>query len=102
MATLKWSVQSAEDLELIYDYITVDSPFYARVQIERVLKVVRRLAAFPESGRTLPEFPNRPYRETIIGSYRCIYRYDRGTGIIMIVTILHGSRLLVDEMLTDT
>ncbi len=102
MATLKWSLKSAEELESIYGYIAEDSPFYARVQVEKVIKGVRRLADFPGSGRTLPEFPHLPYREMIIGSYRCIYRHDSISGIIMIVTIVHGSRLLAVEMLADT
>ena len=101
MAKLKWSQKSAEDLELIHDYIATDSPFYARVQIERIFKGVERLRDFPQSGRSLPEFPLLPYRELIIGSYRCIYRFDAISGIIMMVTVVHGSRLLKDEMLSE-
>lgn len=101
MAKLKWSRKSAEDLEAIHDYIATDSPFYARVQIERIFKAVERLADFPESGRPLPEFPQLPYRELIIGSCRCIYRYDGNAGNVIMVTVVHGSRLLIDVMLPE-
>jgi plasmid stabilization system protein ParE len=63
--------------------------------------VVERLTDFPASGRPLPEFPQLPYRELIIGSYRCIYRYDGVAGNVMMVTVVHGSRLLVDVMLSE-
>jgi plasmid stabilization system protein ParE len=43
------------DLEDIYDYIATDSPFYARLQVEKVIASVERLQLFPAFGRPLPE-----------------------------------------------
>lgn len=102
MVEIIWSEKAAADLELIYDYIAADSPFYARVQIERIFKTVERLKPFPESGRTLPEFPHHPHREVIAGTYRCIYRIEPALGLIYVVTIIHGSRLLFMGMLEET
>jgi plasmid stabilization system protein ParE len=102
MAELIWSDKASADLELIYDYISADSPFYARIQIERIFKVVERLRPFPKSGRTLPEFPNHPYREVIVGAYRCIYRFESNIDRIYMVTVVHGSRLLFSDMFEET
>jgi plasmid stabilization system protein ParE len=101
MAEIIWSDKSVTDLELIHDYITADSPFYARVQIERIFKSVKRLNSFPESGRKVPEFPHLPYREIIVGSYRCIYRIEQTIDSVFIVTIVHSSRLLIEGMIDE-
>ena len=61
-----------------------------------------RLITLPESGRTLPEFPLRSYREVIVGSYRCIYCFEPETDRLYMVTVVHGSRMLIEEMLQTT
>ena len=99
MAEIIWSDKAAVDLELIHDFISADSPFYARIQIERIFKTVQRLQTFPASGRTLPEFPYLPYREIIVGSYRCIYLFEYPADRVYMVTVVHGSRMLIEGML---
>lgn len=99
MASLIWSEKAAADLELIHDFIATDSPFYARVQVERLITAAERLVHFPESGRSLPEFPHLPHRELIVGSYRIIYRYEPAAEVAMIVTVVHSARLLQQDQI---
>ncbi|TWJ32978.1 type II toxin-antitoxin system RelE/ParE family toxin [Geobacter argillaceus] len=99
MVRLTWSEKAAADLEQIRDFIAVDSLFYARVQIERLITAVGRLLHFPESGRSLPEFPHLPHRELIAGSYRIIYRYEPAAEAVMIVTVVHSARLLQQDQI---
>jgi addiction module RelE/StbE family toxin len=99
MAEIVWSDKAVADLERIHDYIAADSPFYARVQIERILKSVNRLISFPESGRKLPEFSTLQNREVIVGAYRCIYRFEKATDRLFMVTVIHGHRMLIEDML---
>lgn len=94
MATVAWSERAASDLEDIYEYIAHDSFIYARYQIERILDAIERLPLYPESGRSLPEFPSLPHRDLIVGQYRVIYRYEPQREVVYIVTIIHGRRLL--------
>ena len=94
MAELIWSEEAISDVEGIFDYIAQDSPLYARYQVESIAASVERLRMFPESGRHLPEFPQLPHREIIVGNYRVIYRYDSSIGEAKIVAVVHGSRLL--------
>lgn len=96
MAKLKWSLESISDLENIYNYIATDSPIYARHQIEHIFQAVERLRRFPESGRHLPEFQHLPHREIIVDSYRVIYRYESGNNEVVVITVVHGKRLLKD------
>lgn len=99
MAEIVWSDKAVADLELIRDYIAADSPFYARVQIERIFNSVDRLSFFPESGRKLPEFPSLQNREVIVGAYRCIYRFEKTTDRLFMVTVVHGRRMLIEDLL---
>lgn len=69
MAEIIWREESILAMEDIYNYIAHDSPLYARYQIESIYKSAERLRQFPESGRHIPEFPQLPHREIIIGNY---------------------------------
>ena len=80
-----------EHLEAI-EYIQQDNPPAAWKYLQHVETVLKRLESFPNSGRSLPEYPNLPYREVIIPSYRYIYRVEGST--IWIVTAWHGARQL--------
>lgn len=101
MAKLIWSERAILDMENIYDYIAKDSPVYARLNAERIFESVERLQYFAESGCHLPEFPYLPHREIISGNYRVIYRYDADSNEAKIVTVVHGSRLLTKEILSE-
>lgn len=99
MAEIIWSEESLLDLEDIYDYIARDSPLYARNQLERIYKSAEHLSRFPELGRHLPEFPHLPHREIIVDTYRIIYRYETESDKVIMVSIVHGRRLLTEDML---
>ena len=97
MAELIWGEVAISDLESLYDYIARDSHQYAKHQLERIYQATGRLRQFPESGRTVPEFPHLPHREVIIDNYRVIYRYDADSDKVLIVTVVHARRLLSES-----
>ena len=75
-------------------YIRRDNPSAAlrfRLRAEAVLK---RLGKFPDSGRSLPEFPELPHREVIVTPYRFFSRVKGGT--VWIVAVWHGAQLAKD------
>jgi toxin ParE1/3/4 len=94
MARVGWTLEARADLLEIKRWIARDSPRYASAMEARIRAAVRRLGRFPESGRTIPESPNGPYRELIVGPYRVVYRYYREPNQIAVLTIVHGSRRL--------
>ncbi len=100
MAGLIWGDVAVSDLEGIYDYIARDSHQYARHQIERIHQSTERLRQFPESGRTVPEFPHLPHREIIVDNYRVIYRYAADSDRVFVIAVVHGRRLLAESSLT--
>ena len=101
MAELIWGEVAIADLEGIYDYIARDSHQYARHQIERIYQSVEHLRHSPESGRHIPEFPHLPHREIIVDNYRVIYRYAADRGMVLITTVVHGRRLLIEPLITN-
>lgn len=80
MIPISWSPQALRDLESIRDCVARDSVAYADLVVRRIVASVDRLAAFPDSGRVVPE--------------RIVYR--RLPEAVEIVTVFRASRLLPD------
>lgn len=80
-------IQFLEGLE----YIRQDSPSAAKKFREKAEAVLRRLEEFPESGRSIPEFPALPHREVIVRPYRFIFRVVGKT--VWLVAVWHGAQL---------
>ena len=93
---LRWSVQAAEDLAAIKDFIGRDSPTYARQIVEQLYDAAGRLVGFPDVGRVVPERGQPNIREILRPPYRVIYR--RGDELVEILTIHHSSRLLPRDL----
>jgi toxin ParE1/3/4 len=92
MAKITWARKALDDLRAIYEFIARDSEHYAGLHVERVFEAAGRLARFPEIGRSLPEFPELPHRELLIGDYRLIYRTEGD--VVRVVAVVHGRRLI--------
>lgn len=89
MMPIAWTEPAIDDLQGVLDYISASSPVYAHDVIREILVSVDRLAAFPESGRRVPEARDPRIREVIHGSYRVIYWTKRGT--VEILAVVHGA-----------
>lgn len=75
-------------------YIARDSPAAAALMIRRLRSTAARLAEYPESGRTVPDYADTSIRELIIGPYRLVDRYVPGSDRVQIVHVSHASRQL--------
>ena len=72
-------------------YIRRDKPSAAVSFRHKAEKALSRLQNFPESGRTLPEFPDIHYREVIVPPYRFFYRVKED--VVWIVALWHDAQL---------
>ena len=88
-----WSPRAADDLEAICEFIVRDSEHYARLVAQRIVASVEAAADFPEAGSIVPEFDDAEVRERLVHRYRIIYRSQQNA--IQVITILHGSRRLL-------
>jgi addiction module RelE/StbE family toxin len=91
---VRWEQAAQDDVQEIHTYIAADSRRAAAAVVRRFRTEARRLARYPESGRTIPEYDDLRYRELIVGSYRLIYRYLPELNLVRILAVIHGSRRL--------
>lgn len=90
MAKVSWTKWSLKDLRLIYNYISVDSPFYANRFISKIILRVEQLETMPLSGRIVPEKEDPTIRELIEGNYRIFYKVNKNN--ISILRIHNSAR----------
>ncbi len=91
MVQIKWLHEAKTDLKEIFDYISLDSKRYARLQVERIQQRTKVLKSHPNIGKVVEEIDNPGIRELIQGNYRIIYR-NINNHRIDILLIHHGAR----------
>ena len=87
---VKWTLPARDDLKAIYDYIAVDSKFYAKKIVREIVSISATIPDMPERGRIVPETNEQDIRELFIYSYRLIYQLS--PELISILAVIHGSR----------
>ncbi len=87
-----WTNTALGHLLAIYEYIAQDSSVYAQRMVDRLTRRSQQIAAFPLSGRMVPEFEAEDIREMIEKPYRIIYRIKPDQ--IDVLAVIHGARLL--------
>ncbi|MDX1947865.1 MAG: type II toxin-antitoxin system RelE/ParE family toxin [Pirellulaceae bacterium] len=94
MAKLRWSLQAATDLEEACEYIARDSEEYARLFAQQVMAILKSMAKERLPGSMVPEYGREEVRERLLHSYRIIVRVRARQGVLEVVRIFHGARLL--------
>ena len=90
-----WTATAEEHLDGIYRHIARDSATYAKRVVDRVTSRSVQIAAFPLSGRVVPEYEMEQIRETLEGPYRIIYYIKPDQ--IDVLAVLHGSQNVLHE-----
>jgi addiction module RelE/StbE family toxin len=85
-----WTDAALNQLEAIRDYLEQTSPDYARRVVERLVDRSEQIAAFPRSGRMVPEYEIDDVRQIIEGSYRLIYLIKEDQ--VEVLAVIHTSR----------
>src|SRR5690606_21428964 len=91
MVRIKWLTSSKQDLKEIYDYISLDSKRYAKLQIDKIYAKTQVIKKQMYIGKEVDEIKDASIREVIEGNYRIIYRIKSATEI-HILMIHHGAR----------
>ena len=95
MAKIVQTEPALRNLEIIINYIAIDSPLYAERIGNKIVHAPRILKNYPKIGRIVPEFNINSVRELIYGSYRIIYEIRKET--CFIEAIIHSSRDLISH-----
>ena len=85
-----WTDAALNQLEAIRDFLSQTSPEYAQRIVERLVNRSEQIAAFPRSGRMVPEYEIDEVRQVIESSYRIIYLIREEQ--IEVLAIIHTSR----------
>jgi toxin ParE1/3/4 len=91
-----WTDNAIRHLANIYEYIALNSPTYAKGMVNRITRRSSQIADSPFSGRMVPEYQAQDIRELIEKPYRIIYRIKGDQ--IDVLAVIHGARLLPDEL----
>ncbi len=86
MGQVRWTDRAKSDLRAIFDYIALDSAFYAHRFLRKLVGATRKLESLPLCGKPLAELPNLDLREVTYSGYRLIYRIrGRNAEILAVV-----------------
>ncbi len=85
-----WSEPAKEDLKKIFDFIALDSKYYAIKVSQEFVEKSEHLEKLPMIGRIVPELEDTKIRELIIYSYRLVYEISHKR--IEILAIIHGKQ----------
>ena len=91
MVRIKWLLAAKNDLKEIYDYISLDSKRYAKLQVERIQNKTEILKSQIEIGKIVEELNEPKVREILEGNYRIIYRIV-SKNELHILLVHHGAR----------
>jgi addiction module RelE/StbE family toxin len=91
MVRIKWLVSAKNDLKEIYNYISLDSKRYAKLQVERIQDKTEILKTQIEIGKIVDEIGDPKIREIVEGNYRIIYKIINKNEL-HILMVHHGAR----------
>jgi len=94
---VEWTKNAISQLNNIYEYIALDSTFYAKRTVDKITRRSEQIAVFPFSGRKVPEYEAENIREIIEYPYRIIYRIK--PDVIDVIAVIHCARLLPEDLL---
>ena len=91
MARVRWTAKARDDLHAIRTFLARTSPGHAQVVEDALLAATARLAAFPRSGRAVPEVGDPEIREVLHRHYRIVYHVDADDEVT-VLSVVHSSR----------
>ena len=91
-----WTDTALRHLDAIHAYIAGSSTQYADGIVDRLTRRSIQIAAFPESGRMVPEFDVDDVREVIENPYRIIYRLKQDQ--VDILAVFHSREQLPESL----
>ena len=85
------------DMQQIFEYIKINSIYYAMKTKEKIGERILDLNSLPYMGRKVPEYNKEYIRELIYKSYRIIYQIKESC--IYIQRIFHSKRLISKNLI---
>lgn len=93
---VKWTNHAKSQLRHIHDYISQNSPLYARRVSEALVQKTIGLDELPRKGRMAPELNEDAVRELGLYSYRILYEI-KTDNLIEVLAVIHKRRHVEPE-----
>ncbi|CAN5257238.1 hypothetical protein BH23BAC3_BH23BAC3_36420 [soil metagenome] len=90
-----WTEKAEKQLDRIFEYIALDSVYYAHLTVEKIIEQAQGITPHPRKGRKVPEYERDDIREVFHHPYRIIYLIK--ADVIEILSVIHDARLLPSE-----
>lgn len=91
--SVRFADSAVSDLDDVLKYYEKEqAPDTGKRLISEIIETAARLAAFPQSGRIVPEFNISDLREIIYPPFRLVYRCDKKK--VRIIRVWRSERLL--------
>ncbi len=90
-----WTDAAEAQLDALYACIAQNSTTYALRTVDKITKRSKQIAAFPLSGRKVPEYDLEQIREVFSGPYRIIYYIKPDQ--IDVIAVIHGAMNVIGE-----
>ena len=95
MVQVNWTIQSRNDLNAIFEFISKDSKRYAKLEILKIQRRTQILKVQPFIGKEVTERGDFAVRELVEGNYRIIYKLvDKGRIDILTVKWFVGANCI--------
>ena len=92
MGEVRWTLEAAERLREIRDYLAERNPEAASRIVRELYRLVESLDRFPERGYSYRTRTEREVRIVLYGHYRVVYRVEpAGAGAVVVLGIFHGA-----------
>ena len=96
------SPQARGDLLDIIRYLAdIASPATAEAWDRKLWQAIDELSEFPGSGAPRPRLGSNA-RIRIVGPYVAIYEHVRGSGVLVVLRVVHGGRKITRKLLAGT
>ena len=87
-------------MEEIYRYIAIEKqvPENAKVQTDRIWKVIKNLEIFPDShqDRLEGKYAGKGYKQLLVDNYMAIYKIDETEKTVYVITVQYQGRNMAD------
>ena len=93
---VRWTRNAINHLVNIFEYISLNSPAYARGMVDKITRRSEQIANQPFSGRKVPEYDAEDIREIIEKPYRIIYKIQPDQ--IDVLAVIHSAQLPPDTV----
>ncbi len=92
MIKIEWLPKAHANLDEIVDYLEINTSVNITSFLVDLESTINRLKTFPELGKKVLKKPK--FRQLLYKKYRIIYEFKKIEDKVIIILIIHGSRIL--------